>query len=71
MKHLGMESQTQTSDELFGLPVRIAALAPRPDRLPMLVPVSDTELETNRWAGEQSLKTSRPFTARKGITPPL
>jgi hypothetical protein len=44
---LAMHSQEFVPDELFGLPARIAALVPRPDRLPLLVPTSEAELETN------------------------
>jgi hypothetical protein len=48
---LGMVFQSPALDELYGLPVRIAALAPSPDRLPLLLPANGSELETNLAGG--------------------
>jgi hypothetical protein len=48
---LGMDFQAPAVDELYGLPVRIAALAPSPDRLPLLLPADGSELETNLAGG--------------------
>jgi hypothetical protein len=48
---LGMDFQVPALDELYGLPVRVAALAPSPDRLSLLLPANDSELETNLAGG--------------------
>jgi hypothetical protein len=48
---LGMDLQSPALDELYGLPVRIAALAPSTDRLPLLLPAKKSELETNLAGG--------------------
>jgi hypothetical protein len=48
---LGMDFQAPALDELYGLPVRIAALAPSPDRLPLLLPADGSELEMNLAGG--------------------
>jgi hypothetical protein len=48
---LGMDIQAQAPDELYGLPARVAALAPRVDRLPLLLPADASELETNLAGG--------------------
>ena len=48
---LGMDFQTAAPDELYGLPARVAALAPRVDRLPLLLPASESELKTNLAGG--------------------
>ncbi len=49
--NLGMDFRAQAPDELYGLPARVAALAPRYDRLPLLLPASASELETNLAGG--------------------
>jgi hypothetical protein len=51
MERLGMDSQAFVLDELFGLPVRLAAVVARPERLPLLVPFNEAELETNLAGG--------------------
>jgi len=48
---LGMDFQAQASDKLYGLPARVAALAPRKDRLPLLLPADASELKTNLTGG--------------------
>lgn len=48
---LGIDFQSQTPDELYGIPARIAALAPGADRLPLLIPGGPEELETNQTGG--------------------
>ena len=48
---LGMDFQAVAPDELYGLPARVAALAPRPDRLPLLLPADGSELKTNLAGG--------------------
>jgi hypothetical protein len=52
MARLGMDLQAQAPDKLYGLPARVAALAPRPDRLPLLIPADVSELETNLAGGK-------------------
>jgi hypothetical protein len=49
--HLGMDFRAQAPDELYGFPARVAALAPGANRLPLLVPASAAELETNLAGG--------------------
>jgi hypothetical protein len=51
---LGMDFKAQAPDELYGLPARVAALAPHPDRLPLLIPASASELEKNLTGGSVS-----------------
>ena len=48
---LGMELQALAPDALYGIPARVAALAPHPDRLPLLIPADGSELETNQAGG--------------------
>jgi hypothetical protein len=48
---LGMDFQAPALDELYGLPARVAALAPSPDRLPLLLTANASELETNLAGG--------------------
>jgi dienelactone hydrolase len=49
---LGMDFQAQAVDQLYGLPARVAALAPGTDRLPLLIPATAAELETNLAGGD-------------------
>ncbi|MBP1693217.1 MAG: exported protein of unknown function [Chloroflexi bacterium] len=51
---LGMDFKEQAQDKLYGLSARVAGLAPQPDRLPLLIPKSATELETNLAGGSVS-----------------
>ena len=51
---LGMDFKTQAPDKLYELPARVAALAPHPDRLPLLIPANASELETNLVGGSVS-----------------
>jgi hypothetical protein len=48
---LGMDLQELAADELYGLPTRVAALAPRYDRLPLFLPADVNELKTNLLGG--------------------
>ena len=48
---MGMDFQAPAPDQLYGLPARVAALAPSPDRLPLLLPTDESELETNLVGG--------------------
>jgi pimeloyl-ACP methyl ester carboxylesterase len=54
MDRLGMNLQAQAPSELYGLPARIASLTSRPDRLPLLLPADESELETNLAGGSVS-----------------
>jgi hypothetical protein len=49
---LGMDFQAQAVDQLYGLPARVAALAPGTGRLPLLIPATAAELETNLAGGD-------------------
>jgi len=49
--NLGIDFQALAPDELYGLPARVAALAPRYERLPLLLPANASELETNLAGG--------------------
>jgi hypothetical protein len=51
---LGMDFKSHAPDELYGLPARVAALAPFYDRLPLLIPANASELETNLTGGSVS-----------------
>lgn len=44
---LGMDLQVAAPDKLYGLPARVAALAPRYNRLPLLLPADETAMHTN------------------------
>ncbi|MBP1703977.1 MAG: exported protein of unknown function [Chloroflexi bacterium] len=51
MARLGMDFPAQAPSELYGLPARVASLAPAADRLRLLLPASSAELETNLAGG--------------------
>ena len=51
LARLGMNFQAPAPDALYGLPARVAALASRPHRLPLLLPAGGSELETNLAGG--------------------
>jgi len=40
-----MDSEAQAPSELYGLPARVASLAPAADRLRLLLPASSAELK--------------------------
>ena len=46
-----MDFQAPAQDELYGQSALVAALAPRNDRLPLLLPADKSELETNLAGG--------------------
>jgi hypothetical protein len=48
---LGMAAQDPAPDELYGLPGRVAALAPRAERTTIMLPASAEELATNLLGG--------------------
>ncbi|MCC6170151.1 MAG: hypothetical protein IT329_23230 [Caldilineaceae bacterium] len=48
---LGMDVQSLAADELFGAPARIASLAARSDRQPLLIPSGVNELTTHLAGG--------------------
>ena len=49
---LGMDFQTVAPIQLYGLPARVASLAPLADRLTLLIPANSSELETNLAGGK-------------------
>lgn len=71
MERLGMDSQAFVTDELFGLPVRLAALVARPDRQPLLVPFSEAELETNLAGGSVTTEGLTTFYCEEGYYTPF
>ncbi len=68
---LGMDFQGPAPDELYGLPARVAALAPYPDRLPLLLPASDAELESNLAGGSVSAAAVTTFFCEEGYYTPM
>jgi hypothetical protein len=71
IKQLGMDSQAYVPDDLFGLPARIAALAPGSDRVSLLVPTSETELETNLLGGSVTTVGVTTFFCEEGYYTPF
>ncbi len=51
---LGMDVQAPAPDELYGLPTRVATLAPAADRRPVLIPAAAEELTTHLLGGDVS-----------------
>jgi dienelactone hydrolase len=49
---LGLDVATPAPDELYGLPARVAFLAPTADRQTVMIPADAEELATNRLGGE-------------------
>ncbi len=68
---LGMDIQAPAPDELYGLPARVAALAPYPDRLPLLLPASQAELESNLAGGSVSAAAVTTFFCEAGYYTPF
>ncbi|MEI2689710.1 MAG: hypothetical protein V9H69_08335 [Anaerolineae bacterium] len=50
-ERLGLDVTAPAPDELYGLPARVAFLAPAADRQTVLVPVAEEELATHRLGG--------------------
>jgi hypothetical protein len=67
---LGMDLQAQTLDELYGRSARVAFLAPGTDRLPLLVPASEDELETNLAGGSVTAEGVTTFYCVEGYYTP-
>ena len=67
---LGMDFQAQAPSELYGLPARIASLAPAADRLPLLLPASSAELETNLVGGRVTAEGVTTFYCEEGYYTP-
>ena len=70
MARLGMDFQAQAPDELYGLPARVAALAPADDRLPLLLPARWSELETNLAGGSVTAEGVTTFYCEEGYYVP-
>lgn len=70
LARLGMDLQAQATYELYGLPARVASLAPGADRLPLLVPTSSAELETNLAGGSVTAKGVKTFFCEEGYYTP-
>ena len=71
MARMGMNFQAQAPSELYGLPARVASLAPGGDRLPLLVPTSSTELETNLAGGSVTAQGVMTFFCEEGYYTPF
>jgi hypothetical protein len=71
MERLGMDSQAYVTDELFGLPVRLAAVVARSERLPLLVPFTEAELETNLAGGSVTTEGLTTFYCEAGYYTPF
>jgi hypothetical protein len=67
---LGMNFQAQAPSELYGLPARVASLAPGGDRLPLLIPTSSAELDTNLAGGSVTAKGLTTFFCEEGYYTP-
>jgi hypothetical protein len=70
MARLGMNFQAQAPSELYGLPARVASLAPGGDRLSLLVPTSSAELKTNLAGGSVTAKGVTTFFCEEGYYTP-
>jgi hypothetical protein len=68
---LGLDFQVEAPGELYGLPARIAALAPRYDRFPILLPADESELKTNLAGGEVTAQGVTTFYCEEGYYTPM
>jgi hypothetical protein len=68
---LGMDMQSMAMDEMFGLSTRQAVLAPESDRLPILIPASEMELETSLVGGSVIAKDVFTFYCVEGYYTPF
>jgi hypothetical protein len=71
VSRLGMDLSAPAPGELYGLPSRVAALASKPNRLPLLLPASDKELETNLAGGSVSAVAVTAFYCEAGYYTPM
>jgi dienelactone hydrolase len=67
---LGMDPGTVATDELFGLPARIAALAASSDRMPLLHPSDASELTRNLAGGSVTAENLSVFFCEEGYFVP-
>ena len=70
MARLGMDSKAQAPSELYGLPARVASLAPAADRLRLLLPASSAELKTNLTGGSVTSEGVTTFYCEEGYYTP-
>jgi len=68
---LGMQLQEQAPAELYGLPARVASLAPPYDRLRLLLPASAAEQETNLAGGSVTAEGVTTFYCEEGHYTPM
>jgi hypothetical protein len=71
MARLGMDFQAQAPSELYGLPARVASLAPAADRLRLLHPASSAEMETNLAGGSVTAEGVTTFYCEEGYYTPM
>ncbi len=64
---MGLDVTTPAPDELYGLPARVAFLAPAADRQTVLVPAQEEELATNRLGGEVTAENATTHFCPKGF----
>ncbi len=66
LSRLGMDLQAQAPSKLYGLPARVASLAPADDRLRLLLPGSAAEMETNLAGGSVTAEGVTTFYCEEG-----
>lgn len=68
---LGMDATTRVPDSLFGLPARVATLAPAADRRTLVIPTGAEELVTHRLGGAVSADGVTTFFCEAGYYTPF
>ena len=66
-QRLGIDVTTPAPDELYGLPARVAFLAPAADRQTVMLPADVEELTTNRLGGEVTAEDVTTHFCPKGF----
>lgn len=64
---LGLDVTTPAPDELYGLPARVAYLAPAADRQTVMIPAAEEELATNRLGGAVTAQSAATHFCPKGF----
>jgi len=67
---LGLDVTEPAPSSLYGLPARVAWLAPAADRLTLLLPASEAELTTNRAGGSVTAEGATTFFCPEGFFTP-
>ncbi|HSN74888.1 MAG TPA: hypothetical protein VL334_07330 [Anaerolineae bacterium] len=66
-ERLGLDVATPAPDELYGLPARVAFLAPAADRQTVMIPADAAELTTHRLGGEVIAENVTTHFCQKGF----